>query len=721
MKSLVLAEKPSVAREIALVLGCKDKRKGYIEGSKYIVTWALGHLVTLAEPEEYDEKYKTWRIEDLPMLPTKFKTTVIKKTRAQFYTISKIMKRNDVGELIIATDAGREGELVARWIMKEGKWKKPFKRLWVSSLTDEAIREGFANLKPGTAYNKLYDSAVSRAEADWLIGLNVTRALTTKYNAQLSAGRVQTPTLAMIVNRELEIKNFRPTDYWTVQVNFGKFFGDWQDRTGKYSRILDNARAEEIADKVKGKTGEIINIKTQDKNEPPPLAYDLTELQRDANKRFGYSAHKTLSVLQNLYEKYKVVTYPRTDSRYLTSDIVPTLMQRLKCIAVGPYVELIKPLTGKSLRITKRLVDNSKVTDHHAIIPTTEKVNLQAFTTEEKNIYDLIARRFISVFYPSLKYQQTTINSHVEGEFFYSSGKIIKDPGWKTVYNGELNKTVNDEEEAKVEQNLPQLKKGDKIKVQSCKIIKGQTKPPSRYTEATLLSAMEHPGKFIEDEELRETLKHSGLGTPATRAEIIEKIISANYVERQGKELVPTSKGIQLIKLVPPELKLPELTAKWEQQLNDISQGKASPQKFIAGIREYTQELVSNIIESTNTFKQDNITGNRCPKCNQFLLSVKTKRGRSLVCPDRNCGHRQLEAVTTNKRCPQCKKRKMEIREGKNGKIIACTNCRYQEKYVPEQKREARVNIKAYSNSKPLATSLAELANFKFINKNEKD
>ena len=718
MKSLVLAEKPSVAREIARVLNCHIKGKGHLEGNKYIVTWALGHLVTLAEPEDYDEKYKSWRAEDLPMLPTEMKTVVVRKTGEQFHVINKLMKRQDVNELIIATDAGREGELVARWIMKEARFKKPFKRLWMSSLTDEAIRDGFARLRPGVEYDNLYDSAVCRAEADWLIGLNVTRALTVKYNAQLSAGRVQTPTLAMMVNREREIRRFVPSDFWIVRADFGKFQADWRDQSGKQNRLSDNVQAEKIAGKVKGQTGEIIDLKTQDKSDLPPLAYDLTELQRDANKRYGYTAQKTLSSLQILYERHKLVTYPRTDSRYITSDMAPTLLPRLKAVSSGYFAELVRPLTVKPLNISKRLVDNSKVTDHHAIIPTTERPNLAALTAEEKNVYDLIVRRFIAVFYPAYKYKQTTATVLVAGEHFHASGKVVTDQGWKAVYANEAKETQASDEDTP-EQNLPLLKKGDKVKALGCKSVKGQTKPPARYTEATLLSAMEHPGKFIEDEGLRESMKQSGLGTPATRAEIIEKIISSNYVERRGKELIPTAKGIQLVELVPPELKQAELTARWEKQLNEISLGKAKRAKFISGIREHAQSIVATVLNSVSTFKPDNVTGNKCPDCGKFLLSIKTKRGSSLVCPDRNCGHRQTEKESSNRPCPQCKKRKMEIREGKGGKIIVCTHCRFQEKYVQDYKREAKVNIKAYSDTAPLVSSLSALANFKFNNTDE--
>ncbi|MBP2639868.1 MAG: topoisomerase [Firmicutes bacterium] len=641
MKSLVLAEKPSVAREIARVLKCNTKDKSYLEGSAYVVTWALGHLVTLAEPEDYNAKYKEWRLEDLPMMPVNLELKVIKKTAHQFYAIHQLMKRPDIKELIIATDAGREGELVARWIMAAAKWKKPFRRLWISSQTDNAIREGFAALKPGNAYNNLYDAAVCRAEADWLVGLNVTRALTCKFNAQLNAGRVQTPTLGMIVNREAEIQKFVPKDYWTIRINFGDYFGDWRDSGGN-NRLFDVAQATVIADKINSQTGIIKEIRMESKSELPPLAYHLTELQRDANKRLGFSAQKTLSVLQGLYENHKVVTYPRTDSRYISTDIVPTLPSRLKSIAVGPYAELVKPLFQKPLVTTKRFVDNTKVSDHHAIIPTEQPLQLTALNVDEKKLYDLIARQFIAVLSSPHRYKQTTIVTNVQGETFYSVGKVVIDQGWRAITSRQVERDETTAD-ALPEQNLRSHEKEDKVQVENCRVNRAKTKPPARYNEATLLTAMESPGKFIEDEELRESIKQGGLGTVATRAEIIEKLIHASYIERHGKELAPTSKGKQLISLVSSDLKTPELTAQWEQVLANIAKGKDSKADFIARIREYTMDLVKETIADTAIYKADNISKVKCPLCKKYMLLVNGKRGKMLACPDRACGHRQPE------------------------------------------------------------------------------
>lgn len=646
MKSLVLAEKPSVAREIARVLNCSQKNKGYIEGSKYVVTWALGHLVTLAEPEDYDQKLKTWRMEDLPMLPDKMKLKVIRQTTPQYKVVRGLMQRGDIKELVIATDAGREGELVARWIMAKAAWKKPFKRLWISSQTDAAIREGFANLKAGRDYDNLYSAAVGRAEADWLIGLNVTRALTCKFNTQFTAGRVQTPTLAMIVNREQEIQQFKPVDYWTIRADFGDYFGDWRDKKGQ-GRIFDQAQANEIIDRVKGKMGSITEARREAKSEPPPLAYDLTELQRDANRRLNFSAQKTLSVLQNLYQEHKLVTYPRTDSRYISKDIVPTLPVRLKAMGVGPYADLVKPLQQKKLAPGKRLVDDSRVSDHHAIIPTEQPLKLASLSLEEKKLYDLIAKRFLAVLYPPYRYEQTTLVTEVEGEEFYSRGKVVTDPGWRAVTTTIVEKEEREQEKLP-EQTLSRQEKGSKKQLKNCKLNKAKTRPPARYTEATLLTAMENPGKFIADEELRESMKGAGLGTPATRAEIIEKLINTFYIERNGKELVPTSKGIQLIPLAPAALRSPELTAEWEKQLTDISRGRGNKTQFIKTIRQSAREMVQGVKDDTAVYTATNVTKSKCPACGKNMLIVKGKRGKMLVCPDRSCGHRQPEKENDN-------------------------------------------------------------------------
>lgn len=716
-KVLVLTEKPSVGRDIAKVLKCTQKGNGCLMGSKYIVTWALGHLVTLAEPEAYGDRYKTWRMEDLPMLPKEMELIVIKKTSHQFKAVKDLMRRKDVDMLVIATDAGREGELVARWIIEKAGWRKPIQRLWISSQTDRAIREGFNNLKSGKQYEDLYMSAQCRAEADWLVGLNVTRALTCKYNAQLSAGRVQTPTLAMIVQREEEIRKFVPKDYWTIQAAVNGFTVQWRERNTGQTRIFDKDKAQALAAKAQGETGKVIDVKKAAKKEPPPLAYDLTELQRDANKKYGYSAKKTLSVMQNLYERHKLVTYPRTDSRYITEDMIPTLPERLKSIAVGPYAALAREVMRNKIRTTKRLVDNSKVTDHHAIIPTEQYVDLSALSQEERHIYDLIVKRFIAVLKPSFEYEQTIINVDIKGELFTAKGKIVKSKGWKAVYDNSFC-TEDEGEEDEKEQSLPEIKQGSALKVIGAKAINGKTKPPARYTEATLLSAMEHPEKFIENASLKKTMSHtSGLGTPATRADIIEKLFNSFYMEKRGKDIVPTSKGKQLIELVPGDLKSPALTAKWEQQLSGISKGQVNGKMFIGDLKGYAAKLVSTVAVSSTTFKHDNITGSKCPECGKYLLEVKGKKGKMHICQDRECGYRKSISQLSNARCPQCHK-KMEIRGEGEKKIFICP-CGYREKLSAFNerkkaqkgsidKREVSKYLKKQNSDVPINTALAD-------------
>ena len=716
-KTLVLAEKPSVARDIAKVLGSNQKENGCLIGPKYIVTWALGHLVTLAEPEVYHDKYKTWKVEDLPMLPEKMRLTVIRETSKQFGVVKSLLHRPDVEELVIATDAGREGELVARWILEMAGFHKPIKRLWISSQTDRAVKEGFADLKPGSRYEPLYHSAQCRAEADWLVGLNVTRALTCKYNAQLSAGRVQTPTLAIIVAREEEIRKFVPKDYWTVRAGVNGFTLQWQDKKNGQARIFQKEQAEDLVRRLSGKTGVVAEVSRENGRELPPLAYDLTELQRDANRRYGYSAKQTLDIMQKLYETHKLVTYPRTDSRYITDDIVPTLKERLRSIAIGPYSKWAGDILRNPIRTSGRLVDNSKVSDHHAILPTEQFVDLGSLNREERNIYDLIIRRFLAVLSAPFEFERTAVKLDIQGELFTAKGKTVRSPGWRKVYQDqpETDEEKDGDPEQDREQVLPAVKKGDTMKIQSIHAVSGKTKPPARYTEATLLSAMEHPGKFIGDDRLREVLSDSGgLGTPATRADIIEKLFDSFTIERRGKEIVPTSKGMQLIGLVPADLKSPELTAKWEERLRQIARGQARPEEFTAEMRRYASTLVSKVIASDASYRHDNMTREKCPQCGKYLLDVSGKKGKMLVCPDRECGYRRGVSQLSNARCPECHK-KMEIRGEGEHKMFACS-CGYREKFSDFKsrkgekvdKREVRKILSRQEPEASINTALAD-------------
>ena len=692
MKTLVIAEKPAVARDIARVLGCSKKENGALEGNKYIVTWALGHLVTLKDPEDYDKKYKEWNMAVLPMMPEKLQIKVIPQTGKQYHAVTTQLARKDVNEIVIATDAGREGELVARWILDKAHNQKPCKRLWISSVTDKAIREGFANLKDAKEYDNLYRAAVSRAEADWLVGINATRALTCKYNAQLSCGRVQTPTLAMIAQREQEIREFVPKPYYTVTAAAGGVVYTWKDEKSGGTRISDLEKAKQIAEKAKRYPLVLQNVEKKKKQKEAPLLYDLTELQRDASARFGYSAKQTLNLMQSLYETHKVLTYPRTDSRYLTKDIVPTLKERLDAVSIGPYKALAQqakrsPLNGKLF-----FVNDAKVSDHHAIIPTEQYVQLSALLNEERRIYDLVVRRFLAVLLPPCVYEETVIRASIEKECFTARGKRMVEKGWQEAYE---DNRYDEEDEAKEEvreQNLPLLEAGMKIGQPKISLREGKTKPPARFTEGTLLSAMENPVRYMEnrDSSLVKTIGEAGgLGTVATRADIIEKLFRSFLLEKKGNEIYLTSKARQLLKLVPADLKKPELTASWEMQLNDIAKGKKRRDVFMKEIRSYTVELIDEIKTEEGTFRHDNLTNKKCPNCGKRLLAVNGKNAKLLVCQDRECGYRETVSRTTNARCPVCHKRMEMIGKGEDATFVcACGHKERMTKFQERRKKE---------------------------------
>jgi DNA topoisomerase-3 len=671
-KILVLAEKPSVGRDIAKVMGCKNEKNGFIEGPKYIVTWALGHLVTHADPESYDPKYKVWNMEDLPMLPKYLKTVVIKKSSKQFNTVKSQINRNDVDEIVIATDAGREGELVARWIIEKSKSDKPIKRLWISSSTDKAIKEGFNNLKDGHKYDNLYYSAIARAEADWFVGINATRALTTKYNAQLSCGRVQTPTLSIIKLREDEIQNFKSKEYFGIDINAIKGSSEiklsWHDKNNSTSSF-DKEKIEKIISKISGKDIEIVDVNKAYKKKYSPALYDLTELQRDANKIFGFSAKETLSIMQKLYEHHKVLTYPRTDSRYLTDDIVDTLKDRIKAVNVSEYSRVCNKLLKSKIVKNKSFVDNSKVTDHHAIIPTEERVFISDLSDKERKIFDLVVKRFLSVLSEPYEYEQTKITGEIEGETFVASGNKVIKLGWKENY-----RDYEDDDEVRT---MPSINKGDELKNLNTNMSRGKTNPPSYLNEGTLLTHMEK----------------NGLGTVATRADIIEKLFNSFSIEKKGKDIHITSKGKQLLELVPEDLKSAKMTSSWEKRLQDISTGKLNKNVFIDDMKNYTKTIIKDIKNSDSKFKHDNITKNKCPECGKYMLEVNGKKGKMLVCEDRECKTRKLISQTTNSRCPNCHK-KLELRGEGDGKIFTCA-CGYREKLSSFNKRKNEEKSKA--------------------------
>lgn len=695
----MIAEKPSVGRDIAKVLGCSKAGNGFMEGKDYVVTWALGHLVELSDPESYGEQWKTLNMETLPMMPQKLEIQVIKKTGKQYQTVKTQMYRKDVGQIIIATDAGREGELVARWIIQKAGVKKPMKRLWISSVTDKAIRQGFAHLKDAGEYQKLYEAAVARAEADWLVGLNATRALTVKHNAQLSCGRVQTPTLAIIAGREAQIRGFKPQPYYSLKVKGNGIWFQW--RSGQNHTTTDSR--EEIArisDKVRNSSGVVEDVKKKQQKSYAPLLYDLTSLQQDANRLYGFSAKQTLDYMQRLYEHYKVVTYPRTDSRYLTQDLVETLPERIRACRGGIYGPVCAKLLKSSVKGNKSFVDDKKVSDHHAIIPTEQGISLSELEYGERKIYELVVSRFLAVLLPPCEYEQTEVTVLCQGERFTARGKIVRHPGWQEIRSLQKEEgAFQDEPEEdelwdkgrkeEVLEQMPEFSRGQKILFGEGSISEGKTKPPLPFTEATLLAAMENPVKYMEsaDKSLKKTLGETGgLGTVATRADIIEKLFHSFMLEKRDQYIHLTSKGRQVLELAPRGLTSPELTAKWEQELSDIACGRAKKKDFEAKIRSYTADIVKDIAASSKTYRHDNLTGKKCPECGKLMLEVNHKNGRMLVCQDRECGYRKTLSKITNARCPQCHKKMELIGDGEQRRFTCA--CGYREKLSAFEKRK---------------------------------
>ncbi|CAM3167346.1 DNA topoisomerase III [Sporolactobacillus spathodeae] len=696
-KALVLAEKPSVARDIARVLNCQKANRNYLEGDRYVITWALGHLIELKMPEDYRPDYKTWRLEDLPIIPDVMETKPIKQTRSQFQAIRQLAKRSDLNELIIATDAGREGELVARWIIKHISWRKPIKRLWISSQTDRAVREGFSHLKDAAAFDSLYQSAVCRSEADWLIGLNVSRALTVKYNDSLSAGRVQTPTLAMILNRGQQIAAFQPQPYWTISAQSGRWKMNWKN--GKQTRLSDPRAAERIITSLRGQQAQVINVSLKQKSEAQPLPYDLTELQREANRKFGFSAKKTLNTLQALYERHKIVTYPRTDSRYLTSDIKATMTERLK--AVEPlFGSTVRRLLHQGSQVrASHVFNDKKVTDHHALIPTEEAPALANLSSDEYALYEIIVRRFLALFYPNCLTEQRHVELLAGGEQLTISETITKAPGFRALLS----------EEAPPSSPIVELSRGETLNLDRVNLQQKMTEPPALFSEADLLTKMEN----------------FGLGTPATRADIIEKLLQSELIARvSGGKLQATEKGRQLIGLVHPDLKTPQLTARWEEKLEQIAEGSGNPQQFIAKIKEQTTSLINEIRSADHAYQIQNLTQSLCPECGSRMKEVRDRQGaRVLVCVNRSCGYRKhKDPKLSNHRCQNCHK-KMEIHQGKSGPYFQCRTCGIVEKVEKTAKRvtkhETRHLMKKINQEEPFQNSLADL--FKSALQKDKD
>ncbi len=589
MKKLIVAEKPSVGRDIARVLGANVRNDGCLENGDYIVTWALGHLVTLCEPNEIDQKYARWRMEELPMLPDEIPLKVISKTRSQFATVKKLMASKDVSSIICATDSGREGELIFRYIYQMAKCSKPVMRLWISSMTDVSIRTGLSAMKPSKEYDALYLSARCRSLADWLVGMNASRAFTLKYGALLSIGRVQTPTLALLVKRDNEIAAFVPEDYWVLSADFGDYIGQYIDPETKQARISSKERADAVKKEVSGKTGAVTECALEEKRVPPELLYDLTSLQREANRRFGYPADKTLSIAQTLYETRKLITYPRTDSRYLTRDMTDKVAKTLKTLG-EPFTAFVAGIGKPAL--TKRIYDDAKVSDHHAIIPTEKRADYQSLTLDERNIYDMVARRFVAAHMSDYVYTAARILTQVSGHTFKTTGSTPVSEGWKALYRDE--KRADKEADAP----LPNVAAGEKRLVVKASVKAQKTKPPAPHTDDTLLKAMEDAGKTIEDEEMREKMKEAGLGTPATRAAIITRLTQVGYAQRRAKQIFSTDKGRLLISVAPEEMTSALTTGKWERALTrmakitDDDEMRLREQKFMDSIRRFCVYLV---------------------------------------------------------------------------------------------------------------------------------
>ena len=688
MKSVVLCEKPSVARDIARNLGAKNNKNGCLEGDKYIVTWALGHLVTLQTPDKYKE-FSNVSLENLPMIPKYMKTEIIKKTFKQYKIIETAVNRKDVNEVIIATDAGREGELVARYILEKANCKKKVKRLWISSVTDKAIKDGFKNLKAGDDYLGLYYSGVARANADWLVGINASRALTLKYNASLNCGRVQTPTLQMVFEREEKIKNFKPREYYTFEaVVDGIRFNCGESE-------YNFTKAEKFVSDNKNKTINFDKVEVKIKISIPKPLYNLTDIQQAASALFGLSPKQTLNIIQRLYEFHKVLTYPRTDSRYLTTDMKNTLADRLRAIG-GDYKEITAKLLREKDFNTKRIINNSKVSDHHAIIPTEQKPNYMSLSDTELKIYNLVVKRFLENLLPDYKYEETSYSFKLDNKVFTAKSTRVIQLGFKELSRSEI-------EDKKISFSTK------KFSLDSLQYNKKQTTPPSYYTEGSLIYAMENPFEFVDDDNERKILKQTnGIGTVATRADILEKLFTNDYLLLDNGRIKTTNKAKQLLNLVPKNLKSPSLTATWEKQLDNIAKNKLSKDKFLKDIKDYTRECILEIKDSQDKFKHDNISGKKCEECGSYMLEVDKKGTKMLKCSSPTCRNRKVISRLTNLRCDNCHKKMTLFGSGENSTYrCVCGNSLKQkevDKRIKNNKKDkaSRVDMKKYMKQESL-------------------
>src|SRR3954465_464831 len=634
-KTLIIAEKPSVGQDLARVLpgpfqkhmGAGERTPRWLEGPEHIVTWAVGHLVQLAEPDEYDDKYKKWRMADRPIVPRHFKLVVRdERSQKQMSVVRDLLRRDDVDRIVNACDAGREGELIFKWVIEQaGGTEKPVERLWLSSMTKQAMLDALGHLRPDDEMKQLEEAAKSRSEADWIVGMNATRAATIRlrssFDGAVSLGRVQTPTLAILTRREEEIRAFKPEKYWLVDAKFAtdddrRYEGRFHE--GAQPRIKTAAEAQAIVEAVRGRRGEITKLDKTKRTERAPLLYDLTSLQREANTRFGFSARRTLAAAQRCYEEHKALTYPRTSSRYLTSDMVPELKEVAGHVGERPeYSKAAQYVTGLDLLPLSRVIDDAKVGDHHAIIPTNASHKLDKMNDDDRRIYDMVARRFLAVFHPEAVFENTRVETTVAEHIFRTRGKVLVVPGWRGVY-GELADEggARDEEDEGRDQALPKLEKGEGVDTRVVEVLAKETKPPRRYSDASLLGAMETAGKLVDDDELREVMKESGIGTPATRAAIIERLIDVGYVERDGRALVPTEKGMNVIRLLGEHpLTSPGLTGDWERRLAEIERGEQDRKRFMADIAKFAGSTVGELDAKLKDVRIPRANLGPCPVC----------------------------------------------------------------------------------------------------------
>jgi DNA topoisomerase III len=682
-KTLVIAEKPSVGRDLTGVLpGSFTKHEGYLESDEHVVTWAVGHLVQLAEPDEYDPKYKKWRMADLPIVPPEFRLVVRdERSRKQMTVITRELNRKDVDRVVNACDAGREGELIFAWLYEKAGGKKPVERLWLSSMTKAAIRSAFGDLRPGKEFGRLEEAARSRSEADWIVGMNATRAATIRlrssFDGAVSLGRVQTPTLAILARREVEIREFKPEKYWLVDATFDPQEGEkgrsYQGRfhAGAKPRLGTAAEADAIVAAVQGLPGEITKLETTTKKERAPLLYDLTSLQRDANTRYGFSARRTLSAAQRLYEEHKALTYPRTNSRFLSTDMIGEI--KPTAAGVGSNREYAKPaayVTGLDVLPLGRVINDAKVTDHHAIIPTRSDHRVEKMSDDDKKVYDMAVRRFLAVFHPDAVWENTRLETTVAEHIFRTRGRVLLEPGWRSAY-GEVaagSQSSSDEDDEGADQTLPKLDADERVDTREVAAAEKETKPPRRYSDASLLGAMETAGKLVDDDELREQMKDSGIGTPATRAAIIERLIDVGYIERDGRSLVCTEKGLNVIRLLDGHpLTSPGLTGDWERRLTQIEQGDESRERFMGDIAAFAQSTVTELDAKLKDVRIARANLGPCPVCGHDI--VENRKGYSCWSrEDPGCGF-VIWKSKAGKQLPNAVAREL-IATGKTAKAV---------------------------------------------------